>query len=279
MLLVDLRDAREEARLLRTAAHVGAALEDPREGREVAGPGRDARHRLARAGVPRVVRDDHHEEVTGVLQIVEADLEDLGRLRSQIARARRARRHVGAADEDADELRPLLRTTVDLRHALGRDLVGRVHRHDLLVRGERHVGATELALVPARGAGDERDLVVMREAPGVERLGDDRELVVPDRRARTGEALDLGCVLLVRGLLAERARERDDGLVRVVELARIEAADLGEGAAARGARRSRLRARDEHLDELLVLAEGLPRVLERDERDLVVGVDVHDRRR
>src|SRR5205085_431880 len=108
--------------------------------------------------------------------------------------------------------------------------------------------------------------------------GDRLELLAPRLGLHPAEALDLVRVLVVRRLFAERLRIRDDGLLRVLELVRIEATDLGERATALFARRRRLALVEEHLDELLVLAERLADLFERAERDVVLRIELHDRR-
>ena len=137
-------------------------------------------------------------------------------------------------------------------------------REDLLVGGERHVRAAEPRVVPARRAHEERGVLGRAELRALDRLGERLERLCPRRLLLTAEALDLRRVLVARRHLAERLRERDDGLLRVLELARVEATDLGERAAALLARRRRLALLEEHLDELLVLAERLAHLLERD---------------
>src|SRR5581483_10880199 len=78
--------------------------------------------------------------------------------------------------------------------------------------------------------------------------------------------------------LAERAGVGEDPLLRVLQLGRAKAADFGEDPRALLARRRVLAAGDERFDDLVELAEALAHLFERVLRDLVLGVELDDRR-
>src|SRR5690606_20720304 len=118
------------------------------------------------------------------------------------------------------------------------------------------------------------DLRLLRHA-GVRRdLAEELERLRPEVHVAAGGALEVGRVLVGQDVLREGLRERVDALRAIVELPDVEVADVAERACALGVALALLAAVEEHLDELLVLAELAPQVLEADERDVVRRIEV-----
>ncbi len=276
VIFVHLGHLEEDRCALGAASRIRALLELRDEGREVARPLGNARHRVARFGVPRIVGEDLRVHLFRARRIVQLQLEQLGGLGAEIAGTRRARSGVGAHEEDRRQLRPLLRAAVDGREPFIGRFARRVDLEDLLVRHQGEIGATELRVVPTPRLREQRRALFGRERVALRPLRDRGERLVPERPLVGRQSLDFGDVLRARRRLAERARVREERLLGVVELVREDASDLGERAGAVCAGGRRFAPRDEHLDDLVVLAERLANFLEGALRDVVVRIELDD---
>ncbi len=149
-------------------------------------------------------------------------------------------------------------------------------RQNLLVSEQAEVRPTDLLVVPAAGMREQLVSFGRRERVAARRLGDCREHFAPDLPLAGGKPFDLVRVLAYRWGLAQRAHVSEDALLRIVELARAQAADLGEKAGPLLAMRGLLASNHERLDHFSVFAERLSDLVQGSPRDLVFRVAFYD---
>jgi hypothetical protein len=157
----------------------------------------DARDRLAGLSVARVVGQHLLVQAARALRIVQILFEDLGGLAAKIASLGRRLGGVGATREHHAELLPLLGLTVDLGHALERDLVARVVLHDGLEARQPQVGSLELFHVPAAHAIGDQVLDLLRHVFLAQRALASVEDLAPAPLAGARQPLDLAHDLLL----------------------------------------------------------------------------------